>query len=238
MTKITRLMAAAATAWTALAAGSAGAVTKAPCATASAGAPLAHAPRVQIALLLDTSSSMNGLIDQARSQLWSVVNEFAAARRGRPGGGAAGRPLRIRERPDPGRARLRPPGPALHDRPRPRLRGALRAHHPRGRGVLRARHPDRPRRAALEHVARRPQGRLHRRQRALQPGARGLPARQRARPRARHRRSTRSTAARARSASARAGAKGRAWPTGRSASSTRTGPSPTSPLRRTTRSRA
>lgn len=82
MTKITRLMAAAAAAWTALATGSAGAVTKAPCSTASAGAPPAHAPRVQIALLLDTSGSMNGLIDQARSQLWSVVNEFAAARRG------------------------------------------------------------------------------------------------------------------------------------------------------------
>ena len=85
MTKITRLMAAAAAAWTALATGSAGAVTKAPCSTASAGAPPAHAPRVQIALLLDTSGSMNGLIDQARSQLWSVVNEFAAARRGGQG---------------------------------------------------------------------------------------------------------------------------------------------------------
>ena len=40
---------------------------------------------VQIALLLDTSNSMDGLIDQAKSQLWSVVNDFIRARKdGRP----------------------------------------------------------------------------------------------------------------------------------------------------------
>lgn len=33
--------------------------------------------KVQIALLLDTSSSMSGLIDQAKTQLWKVVNSFA-----------------------------------------------------------------------------------------------------------------------------------------------------------------
>ena len=38
-------------------------------------------PRIQIALLLDTSSSMNGLIDQAKTQLWKIVNEFIPARR-------------------------------------------------------------------------------------------------------------------------------------------------------------
>ena len=81
MTKKTTLLAAAATAWTALATGSAGAVTKAPCAVRPVISAAAHPPRVQIALLLDTSGSMTGLIDQARSQLWSVVNEFAAARR-------------------------------------------------------------------------------------------------------------------------------------------------------------
>ena len=81
MTKTATLMAVAATAWSALASGSTGAVTKAPCATPPMISTAAHAPRVQIALLLDTSGSMNGLIDQARSQLWSVVNEFAAARR-------------------------------------------------------------------------------------------------------------------------------------------------------------
>ncbi len=33
-------------------------------------------PRIQIALLLDTSNSMDGLIDQAKSQLWTLVNEL------------------------------------------------------------------------------------------------------------------------------------------------------------------
>jgi hypothetical protein len=49
------------------------------------GAAEAKGPAVQIALLLDTSNSMDGLIDQAKSQLWSVVNEFIHAKRdGRP----------------------------------------------------------------------------------------------------------------------------------------------------------
>lgn len=38
-------------------------------------------PRIQMAILLDTSSSMDGLIDQARNQLWEVVNEFSQAKR-------------------------------------------------------------------------------------------------------------------------------------------------------------
>ena len=38
-------------------------------------------PRIQLAILLDTSSSMDGLIDQARQQLWSAVNQFSTARR-------------------------------------------------------------------------------------------------------------------------------------------------------------
>src|SRR5262245_9072065 len=37
-------------------------------------------PSIQIALLLDTSNSMDGLIDQAKNQLWSVVNEFIRAK--------------------------------------------------------------------------------------------------------------------------------------------------------------
>ena len=37
-------------------------------------------PVVQIALLLDTSNSMDGLIGQAKSQLWKIVNEFSRAR--------------------------------------------------------------------------------------------------------------------------------------------------------------
>jgi hypothetical protein len=38
-------------------------------------------PRVQIALLLDTSNSMDGLIDQAKAQLWKIVNEFVTAKK-------------------------------------------------------------------------------------------------------------------------------------------------------------
>ena len=42
-------------------------------------------PAVQIAILLDTSNSMDGLIAQAKTQLWSVVNEFVRAKKdGRP----------------------------------------------------------------------------------------------------------------------------------------------------------
>ncbi|MGJ8672211.1 vWA domain-containing protein [Rubritalea sp.] len=36
-------------------------------------------PSIQIALLLDTSSSMSGLINQAKTQLWKVVNGFTDA---------------------------------------------------------------------------------------------------------------------------------------------------------------
>ncbi len=48
----------------------------------SLGAQEKSGPRIQVALLLDTSSSMDGLIDQARSRLWKVVNELAFAEKG------------------------------------------------------------------------------------------------------------------------------------------------------------
>lgn len=38
-------------------------------------------PLVQMAILLDTSGSMSGLIDQARIELWAIVNEFIFAKR-------------------------------------------------------------------------------------------------------------------------------------------------------------
>ncbi|MBW1872813.1 MAG: VWA domain-containing protein [Deltaproteobacteria bacterium] len=38
-------------------------------------------PQIQMAILLDTSSSMNGLIDQAKTQLWKVVNEFITSKK-------------------------------------------------------------------------------------------------------------------------------------------------------------
>jgi hypothetical protein len=37
---------------------------------------------IQLALLLDTSNSMDGLIDQAKSQLWKIVNELSQAKCG------------------------------------------------------------------------------------------------------------------------------------------------------------
>lgn len=44
-------------------------------------AAAATKPLIQMAILLDTSNSMDGLIDQARSQLWKVVNELATTKR-------------------------------------------------------------------------------------------------------------------------------------------------------------
>lgn len=38
-------------------------------------------PVIQIAVLLDTSGSMDGLLDQARTQLWNIVNRFSHAKR-------------------------------------------------------------------------------------------------------------------------------------------------------------
>ncbi len=44
-----------------------------------APAPI-HQPKIQLAILLDTSSSMDGLIDQTRNQIWQVINEFSTAK--------------------------------------------------------------------------------------------------------------------------------------------------------------
>ncbi len=41
----------------------------------------AKGPLVQLAILLDTSNSMDGLIEQAKSQLWRIVNELSLARK-------------------------------------------------------------------------------------------------------------------------------------------------------------
>ncbi len=40
------------------------------------------AAKIQVALLLDTSSSMDGLLEQAKSQLWKMVNELATSKKG------------------------------------------------------------------------------------------------------------------------------------------------------------
>ena len=55
------------------------AATPIPAAAVVPPAAVAHAPKIQLALLLDTSSSMDGLLDQARSQLWAVVNALDSA---------------------------------------------------------------------------------------------------------------------------------------------------------------
>ncbi len=38
------------------------------------------APEIQMAILLDTSNSMDGLINQTRTQIWKIVNQFAIAK--------------------------------------------------------------------------------------------------------------------------------------------------------------
>jgi hypothetical protein len=56
--------------------------------TAEAAKPVKETPdplpskdqSIMLALLLDTSNSMDGLIDQAKSQLWKIVNELAGAK--------------------------------------------------------------------------------------------------------------------------------------------------------------
>ncbi len=41
--------------------------------------PISDTPRVQVAILLDVSGSMDGLIEQAKSQLWSMVETLGKA---------------------------------------------------------------------------------------------------------------------------------------------------------------
>ncbi|NQT51287.1 VWA domain-containing protein, partial [bacterium] len=50
--------------------------------TAAPVAKPARKPLIQLAILLDTSNSMDGLIAQAKTQLWKIVNEFISAKRG------------------------------------------------------------------------------------------------------------------------------------------------------------
>lgn len=47
---------------------------------AAMGATAQERARMDIALLLDTSGSMDGLIEQAKAKLWDVVNDLATAR--------------------------------------------------------------------------------------------------------------------------------------------------------------
>ncbi len=47
---------------------------------AAPASPVAEKATIQLAILLDTSGSMHGLINQARTQLWKIVNELVLAR--------------------------------------------------------------------------------------------------------------------------------------------------------------
>jgi hypothetical protein len=47
----------------------------------TAGKVKKESPLVQMAILLDTSGSMEGLIEQSKTQLWKIVNEMALAKR-------------------------------------------------------------------------------------------------------------------------------------------------------------
>jgi len=51
-----------------------------PAAAPVQGAAQNAAPLVQLAILLDNSGSMSGLIEQAKSELWRVVNDLTTAR--------------------------------------------------------------------------------------------------------------------------------------------------------------
>ena len=42
--------------------------------------PFSNKQFIKVALLLDTSNSMDGLIDQAKAQLWEIVNELSYAK--------------------------------------------------------------------------------------------------------------------------------------------------------------
>lgn len=44
--------------------------------------PATNENTIRVALLLDTSGSMNGLLEQAKSQLWKIVNQLALAKKG------------------------------------------------------------------------------------------------------------------------------------------------------------
>jgi hypothetical protein len=49
------------------------------CALVAGAREVEKRPLIQLAILLDTSSSMSGLIGQAKSELWNIVNQFATA---------------------------------------------------------------------------------------------------------------------------------------------------------------
>ncbi len=108
--------------------------------TSSVIAKEANRPLVQIALLLDTSNSMDGLIEQAKSQLWKICNEFIKARQGSV---APEVQVALYEYGNSGLSRESgwdPTGCAADKRPRQDFRGTLCFADQRRRGILRLGH--------------------------------------------------------------------------------------------------
>ena len=131
-------------------------------------------PAVDVAILLDTSNSMDGLIDQAKSQLWTIVQQFAKAKKD-----GQTPVLRValfeygNTRPA-GVRRLHSPSRAAHRRSGQALRIPVRPHDQRRRRVLRPGDRRGRHAARLVQGAERLQGDLHRRQRAVHPRARSI----------------------------------------------------------------
>ena len=116
-------------------------------------------PVIQLAILLDTSNSMDGLIDQARSSSGASSTSSATARKG---GVTPELQVALYEYGNdglPAERRATSGWSCRSRRPRPRLRGAVRAEDERRRGVLRPGDRRGRARGSLERVRRRPQGR-------------------------------------------------------------------------------
>ncbi len=128
-------------------------------------------PAVDVAILLDTSNSMDGLIHQAKSQLWTIVQQFAKAKKHGQTPLTARGAVRVWQHGSAGLRRLHPPGRAAHRQSRQALGIAVRPHDQRRRRILRPGHRCRRQKSRLVEGAERLQGDLHRRQRAVHAGA-------------------------------------------------------------------
>ena len=44
------------------------------------GSPRGHAPRIEVAFVLDTTSSMTGLIEGAKRKIWTIARQMVSGR--------------------------------------------------------------------------------------------------------------------------------------------------------------
>ena len=111
---------------------------------------------------------MDGLIDQARSRLWKIVNELATARKNGQVAAAAGGLYEYGQDSIPAAQRLPAPHRAPEQRPGPHLRGAVQAAEPTAARNTAARSSaSAVRELEWSRRNRRPEADLHRRQRAV-----------------------------------------------------------------------